>query len=462
MTASVFGESILTGLHTDSDIQFVRDKVEAEASPWKEAYARLTSSNYAAASYTASPVAYLARLDATNWAELNQRWYNAGIADLWYEGIYYNYTNLMRDAAAAYQLALRYQISQDDQYAVAAKQILTDWATTNQGLLRNSSGELIDPNEFLILIQTHQLAAAAQLLRYSDDWESTEDFAKVCSWLKSTFYVPAHDFLVRHNGTADHYWLNWDLASMTAVLSIGIVTDDADMQAEAITYFKEGVGPGNISTAVPYVFDDPDDTGEKLGQCNESGRDQGHATLCAALMGTFCQLANGIGEDLFAYDNYRAVAMAEYIAKYNVKDGDNFKYDASSLPFTPYYYCGQQMDVISDDGRGTVRPGWDVWVGYCNAHNIPCKYAEEMAANDRPDAGGGAYGPNSGGFDQLGYSTLMAYREAVPTSANIEVAAASDFSAPAEYFNLQGLRVAVPSNGIFICRQGTLVTKVRL
>jgi hypothetical protein len=84
-----------------------------------------------------------------------------------------------------------------------------------------------------------------------------------------------------------------------------------------------------------------------------------------------------------------------------------------------------------------------------------------MAANDRPDAGGGAYGPNSGGFDQLGYSTLMAYREAVPTSSIIEVAA-SDFSAPEEYFNLQGLRVAVPSNGIFICRQGTLVTKVRL
>ena len=28
-----------------------------------------------------------------------------------------------------------------------------------------------------------------------------------------------------------------------------------------------------------------------LGQCEESGRDQGHATLCVSLMGTFCQMA---------------------------------------------------------------------------------------------------------------------------------------------------------------------------
>jgi hypothetical protein len=413
------GETTLTGLHTSADIEYVRQQLSAGNSPWSEALTRLESSNYAKVTYTASPVEYLARLDANNWKELNWRWENAGIADLWYDGIYVNYTNLMRDAAAAYQLALRYQILQDKQYADAAKKILTDWASTNKGLLRNSAGELIDPNEFLILIQAHQLAAAAQLLRISDDWQSTDDFAKVCTWLKSTFYVPASDFLVRHNDTTDHYWLNWDLACMNAILSIGIVSDDAAMQAEAIDYFKSGNGVGNIAKAVPYVYDDPDGTGEKLGQCNESGRDQGHATLCASLLGTFCQMANGIGEDLFAYDNYRAVAMAEYIAKYNVKDGDAFKYDASSLPFTSYYYCSQQMDAISDNSRGTVRPGWDIWVGYCNKNGLPCKYANEMAANDRPDAGGGSYGSNSGGFDQLGFSTLMAYRAVVPAVWNV-------------------------------------------
>ena len=53
-------------------------------------------------------------------------------------------------------------------------------------------------------------------------------------------------------------------------------------------------------------------------------------------MGAFCQMAYSIGEDLFAFDNYRAVAMAEYVGKYNlIKDeafnkgtlvGDDFVY----------------------------------------------------------------------------------------------------------------------------------------
>jgi len=184
-------------------------------------------------------------------------------------------------------------LTDDEQYAVAAKHILTAWATTNKGLLRNSSGELIDPNEYLILIQTHQLAAAAELLRNSDNWDTTDDFTEVCQWLKTVFYTPASDFLRRHNNTTNHYWLNWDLAAMTSVLSVGIVCDDTAMQAEAIDYFKHGDGVGCIENAVPYLHTDPSGTGETLGQCNESGRDQGHATLCAALLGTFCQMAKG-------------------------------------------------------------------------------------------------------------------------------------------------------------------------
>ncbi len=39
---------------------------------------------------------------------------------------------------------------------------------------------------------------------------------------------------------------------------------------------------------------------------------------------------------------------------------------------------------------------------------------------------------------------------------------ADDFDAPEEYYNLQGLRVEHPSNGIFICRKGNTVKKVFL
>ena len=69
------------------------------------------------------------------------------------------------------------------------------------------------------------------------------------------------------------------------------------------------------------------------------------------------------------------------------------------------------MSAISAAGRGTVRPGWDIWAGYCKAHGVKATYIEEYAAQFRPDGGGGHYGPNSGGFDQLGFSTLMNYRK---------------------------------------------------
>lgn len=46
------------------------------------------------------------------------------------------------------------------------------------------------------------------------------------------------------------------------------------------------------------------------------------------------------------------------------------------------------------------------------------------------------------------------------SSTGIDNVAAGNVDAPAEYFNLQGVRVANPENGIFICRQGNKVTKV--
>lgn len=84
---------------------------------------------------------------------------------------------------------------------------------------------------------------------------------------------------------------------MTSILSIGILCDDQDKINEAILYFKYGVGNGSIDNAVPFLHQDPDGHGV-LGQGQESGRDQGHATLCIALMGAFCQMAYNIGEDL--------------------------------------------------------------------------------------------------------------------------------------------------------------------
>lgn len=75
----------------------------------------------------------------------------------------------MKDAAAAYQLALRWKLSDDDTYAKAGIDILNAWANKCTGYIVNSKGEFIDPNQYLIAIQIYQLANAAEILRDYED-----------------------------------------------------------------------------------------------------------------------------------------------------------------------------------------------------------------------------------------------------------------------------------------------------
>lgn len=399
-------------LHTADDFTFVKGKVAEGASPWKEAFTKLEANSYAQSSYVASPVETLKRLDPTNWGAIHPD--------------HSNYTNLMRDAAAAYQLGLRWRISGDEQYAKACIKILNAWATTCKGFVVNNNGAFIDPNENLVAIQVHQLANAAEALRDYPGW-AVADFKKFQIWISDVFYKHASNFLLSHS-TAQyplHYWLNWDLAQMTAILSIGILNDDQNKINEVIQYFKYGKGAGCIYNAIPFMHDDPDSS-EKIAQCQESGRDQGHATLCVSLMGSLCQMAYNIGEDLFAFDNNRVLAMTEYVGKYNLlKEGVNsttgadadFVYSRNGFPYTLYNNGEGDYPTLSYDetrkgngevSRGTQRPGWDlIYNHYAKVKGVSTIYSKEFADRMRPDGGGGHYGPNSGGFDQLGFSTLM-------------------------------------------------------
>ncbi|MDR0698616.1 MAG: alginate lyase family protein [Tannerella sp.] len=401
-------------LHTEADFAFVKSKVQAGEQPWANAFAHLEANKHAQSSWQASPVKKLARLDAGNWATID-RWIREGIEEDWYNGIHSNYTQLMYDAASAYALAVRWKISGNSAYAATGVKILNDWAKTCTGYIVNKSGALIDPNENLMAIQVYQLANAAEILRDFSGWSSA-DFEAYKKWIADVFYKHASSFLQAKSGCAMHYWLNWDLAQMTAILSIGILTDDEYKINEAIKYFQRGLGTGNINNAVPFVHQDPD-SNELLGQSNESGRDQGHATLCVSLMGAFCQMAKNIGEDLFIHDNARALAMCEYTAKYNIGTTENnnmavnFKYE---VPFTPYTNCEYSHPAISNSGRGTVRPAWELILRLASDYGKSAIYSQEWvtlmrqnAARGNSDGGQGDYGSNSGGYDQLGFGTLM-------------------------------------------------------
>jgi hypothetical protein len=185
---------------------------------------------------------------------------------------------------------------------------------------------------------------------------------------------------------------------MASILAIGILCDDQAKVNQAITYFKTGAGNGSILHAVPFLYSGG------LGQWQESGRDQGHTMLGVALMGAFCQMAWNQGQDMFGYSGNRFMQGCEYIARYNL---------GQSVPFTTYTWgtgqnCARRSQtVISSASRGQNRPVWElVYNHYAKLRGLSVPNITAYAARVRPEGGGGDYGSDSGGFDQLGFGTL--------------------------------------------------------
>lgn len=360
-------------LHTQEDIDRMVQKVNAGESPWIEGWNKLTSNSHAQASYSPNPQEEVCCG-------------GNGCADLGGE----SFMPLANDCAAAYQCALRYRISGETAYAEKAIQIMNAWSSTFIRFTGDSNMKLRAG------LYGYQFAAAAELMREYSGW-STSDFNRFKTMLLDKFYTPhTRDFLDRHNNTCfDHYWANWDLANMASCLAIAILCDDQAKFDHAVEYFKSGSGTGQIDRLCNYLYDgDP-----VLGQCQESGRDQGHATLCISLVGAYCQIAYNQGEDLFAYKDNKVLALCEYTAKYNL---------GQSVPFTEYTNCeNNRMTEISSDARGTVRPAWElIYNHYVNIKGLNAPFSQQWASDVRPEGGGGDYGSTSGGFDQLGFGTL--------------------------------------------------------
>ena len=344
----------------------MKSKVTVGAQPWTDGWSRLVTNRHASLDWRPNPQAIVYRGKNPTHAE--------------------NYATLFNDAAAAYALALRWEVSGDAAFADKAVAILNAWSSTLTGIDGSSDKFLASG------IYGYQLANAAELLRGYPKW-AVEDRKRLQAVMLAVFYPMNHDFLTRHNGAKiDHYWANWDLANVASMLAIGVLTDRRDIYDEAVAYFKRGEGNGAIEHVVWKLHP------EGLGQVQESGRDQGHSMLDIALLGAICQVAWNQGDDLFGYDDNRFLRGAEYVARYNL---------GKKVPYTAYANSDVTQAAISESARGDVRPIWElIYNHYVALKGLSAPNVKAFAERVRPEGGGGDYGPNSGGFDQLGYGTL--------------------------------------------------------
>ncbi|GAA0544086.1 alginate lyase family protein [Chitinophaga japonensis] len=353
-------------LHRQTDFDRMAAKVNAGAEPWLSGWGKLTGNAHAALTWQPNPLDTVYR---------------------GYDGVHpENYGILFNDVAAAYAAALRWKVSGDNAYAEKSIQIMNAWSSRLKALAGNNDVNL------LAGFQGYQFANAAEIMRTYEGW-AVADFTRFQRMMLNVFYPLNHGFLSRKERCMSHFYANWDLCVMNSILAIGVLCDDRDLYNEAIHYFKYGEGNGCIKNAVWYIHPDG------MGQWQESGRDQGHNVLGIGLMGAFCEMAWNQGDDMYGYDDNRFLKGAEYVAKYNLGE---------TVPYAPYSNCvGVNQPVISEAARGNVRPIWElVYNHYANRKGLPAPYSKRFAEKVRPEGGGGNYGPNSGGYDQLGYGTL--------------------------------------------------------
>lgn len=365
-------------LETEADFARMNTKIAAGQSPWIDSYIILTNNSHAQSTYVANPVAILVRGTGNSACSTE------------------NYSRAYNDAAAAYQLALRWKISGNTAFANAAVNVLNAWSSTCTNICGDSNSELAAG------LYGYEFACAAEIMRSYSGW-SSPDFARFKGMMTNVFYTVNEHYITTHNGTCiSHYWANWDLCNLASIMAIGVLCDDRAKYNEALNYWKSGPGNGAISNAVPFTYNNG-----TLGQGQEEGRDQGHAGLNVSLQGVICQIAFNQGDDLFGMLNNRILAMCEYFADYNL---------SNSVPYTTYNNCDNvNQTVISSASRGDIRPAWDlIYNYYANRLLVSTPFSQQYAAKVRPEGGGGNYGSTSGGFDQLGFTTLTCTIDKTP------------------------------------------------
>lgn len=371
------------GLHSEADFAFVKEKVANGEAPWIDGWNRLMKNTHFSSdgtpNVTPNPTEKIIR--GGNSLE---------------EPEPDNCDNASNQAHAAYQYALSWKITGKDMYAEAAVNILDAWALK----CKKVSG---DPNYALASgLIGYQFAVAGEIMR--DYW--TEARLKAFqNWMVSVFYEANHGYLEGHMGSEPlHFWANWDLCNLASAMAVGILADRRDIYNEVVEYLQTGIGNGCLQRTIVHVFD-----GENAGlaQIQESGRDQGHATLVINLLGVIAQLAWNQGDDFFGYRDNVILKASEYTAKYNVAMLD--------VPFVAYTYkpnwtTTETLDKIGDAGRGTQRPMWElIYAHYTTVKKVNPQlayYTSLGVRQMRPEGGAPDYG-GGGGYDQLGCGTLM-------------------------------------------------------
>lgn len=406
------------GLHTNADFERIKAQLAAGNEKVTKAYNILKNAEFAQPTCATWPVETIIRGGGSG----------------------QNYINAARGATIAYQNALRWKIEGNEACAKHAVDVLMAWANTCKGIGGDTNFALAGG------LYGYEFAQAAELMRDYEGWKA-KDFETFKRWMLDLWYPTIMRFQRSRNDTwrnwrydanhggqrPGHYWSNWGLCNTLALMSVGILCDDVFIYNQAMSYYKYDQAelakanypwpwaPENTETdkyngglneyidnLVPNVAEYAGETGAygKVGQMQETGRDQGHAQMAAGLAVDICQTAWNQGDDLYSYHDNRIAAGLEFQAAYNFDGRDD-------LPWVNYHYtdCHSAWHQAWIQGgpnggsRGEMRPYWARVIGhYEGVKGVKMPFSE--IALEKMGIDGGPIGGVSGPYDHMGYSVL--------------------------------------------------------
>ena len=254
-----------------AELDFMKEKVQANEPPWKGAWERLLAASYSSLDFQPKPFAHVIR------------------------GPYGNpkigADELAASANASHSHALQWYVTGNPAHARKVIEIFRAWSPVLQDFQQNDA-------KLLAGWTGYSFCNAAEILRVTDSGWEEQDVAQFKKMLLGVYHPLLKDFFPEANG-------NWDAAIMSTMLAMGIFCDDQTMFDRAVNHFIHGPLNGGITH---YIY--------PSGQCQESTRDHAHTQLGLEWMAKTARIAWTQGVDLFGVADNRLALGFEYTAKY--------------------------------------------------------------------------------------------------------------------------------------------------
>ncbi len=282
-----------------------------------------------------------------------------------------------RDFAQAYRCALLWCLTDSQQYALKAMEIIRAYSRTLRRIEGHDAPLMAGLNGFI-------LVNACELMRHTFGGWTAEDTEQTEKMLRQVF-LPVLDEFEENSPYANG---NWGVADNKMRLAAGIFLDDSLQVSHALEAYLNAYD----NSALPRYI-------APSGQCQESGRDQAHTMLGLTSLAETCETAWSQGIDLYGELDNRLLAGFEYTAKANLG------YDVPFETWQDVTGLYSNWTSLGAKALGQWRPGFEIpYNHYVGRKGLEMPYTSAVLHDFVRPEGQGV------GNDEVGFGSLLFYQ----------------------------------------------------